>query len=236
MMVEYDGTNFAGWQLQAKGRTVQGEIEKALQTILKEQIRITGAGRTDAGVHARGQVAHFDAAKVPNGINWYKALNTVLPEDVVVREVFAAPANFHARHSAKSRSYQYRIHLGNTALERLHCWPVYFELDFSLLEACAKLLPGKHDFSAFCSDEERDRREAIIFEARWKKEGNFLSFDVTANRFLRAMVRMLVGSMAEVARGFMPLETFRELLQNPGNKKGGPPAPPSGLFLTRVEY
>ncbi len=236
MIVEYDGTHFSGWQLQAKGRTVQGEIEKALQTILKEEIRITGAGRTDAGVHARGQVAHFDASKIPDGINWYKALNTVLPEDVVVREVSEAPEDFNARHSAKSRSYQYRIHPGNTALERLYCWPVYSELNFHLLENCSKLLVGKHDFSAFCSDEERDQREAIIFEAGWKKEGNFLYFDITANRFLRAMVRMLVGSMVEVARGFMPLETFRELLQNPGNRKGGPPAPPSGLFLTRVEY
>lgn len=236
MMVEYDGTDFAGWQLQAKGRTVQGEIETALQTILKEPIRITGAGRTDAGVHARAQVAHFDTAKVPAGINWYKALNTVLPEDVVVREVSEAPADFNARHSAKSRSYQYRIHLSNTALERLHCWPIYFELDFHLLENCAKLLVGKHDFSAFCSEEERDLREALILEAAWKKDGDFLCFDITANRFLRAMVRMLVGTMVEVARGFMPLETFRQLLQSPGNRKGGPPAPPSGLFLTRVEY
>jgi tRNA pseudouridine38-40 synthase len=236
MIVEYDGTRFSGWQQQAKGRTVQAEIEKALQTILKAETPITGAGRTDAGVHARGQAAHFDASNIPSGINWYKALNTVLPEDVVVREVSETPVDFNARHSAKSRSYQYRIHSGNTALERLYCWPVYTELNFNLLENCARLLVGKHDFSAFCSDEKRNQREAIIFEAGWKIEEGFLCFDVTANRFLRAMVRMLVGSMVEVARGFMPLETFRELLQNPGNRKGGPPAPPSGLFLTRVEY
>jgi len=236
MVIEYDGTDFAGWQLQAAGRTIQGEIEAALQTILKERIRITGAGRTDAGVHAQGQVAHFDAFNIPGGINWHKALNTVLPKDVVVREVSEASADFNARHSAKSRSYQYRIHLGNTALERWYCWPVYFELDFGLLNECSKLLSGRHGFSAFCSDEERDQRESIVFEAGWKKEGNFLYFDITANRFLRGMVRMLVGSMVEVARGFMPPDAFRELLHNPMDKKGGPPAPPSGLFLTRVEY
>ncbi len=236
MVIEYDGTDFAGWQLQPGLRTVQGEIETALRTILQEEIRVTGAGRTDAGVHAEGQVAHFDASKIPSGINWYKALNTVLPKDMVVREVSQAHADFNARHSAKSRSYQYRIHLGNTALERWYSWPVYSELDFNLLQDCSELLPGRHDFSAFCSNEERDQRESIVFEAGWEKEGNFLFFDITASRFLRGMVRMLVGSMVEVARGFMPMDIFRELLHNPAGKKGGPLAPPLGLFLTRIGY
>ncbi|MGH8003663.1 MAG: tRNA pseudouridine(38-40) synthase TruA [Limisphaerales bacterium] len=236
MIVEYDGTAFAGWQLQPKERTVQGELEKALQTILQEEIRVTGAGRTDAGAHARGQVAHFDAAQSPNGINWTKAINSVLPEDVVVREVAEAKPGFNARFAAKSRSYEYRIHLGPTALDRTRCWPIYYELDFSLLERCAALLSGQHDFSAFCSEEERDKREAIVFEAGWKKDENFLYFDITASRFLRGMVRMLVGAMVEVARGFLGLEVFQKLLQNPEGKKGGPLAPPFGLFLMRVEY
>ncbi len=236
MIIEYDGTAFAGWQLQPVERTVQGEIEKALQTILQEEIRVTGAGRTDAGAHARGQVAHFDTAQSPNGINWTKALNSILPEDVVVREVAEVESNFNARFAAKSRTYQYRIHLGPIALWRNYCWPVFHDLDFSLLESCAALLQGQQEFSAFCSEEERDKREAIIFEAGWKKEGNFLYFDVTASRFLRGMVRMLVGSMVEVARGFLSLEEFQKLLQNPEGKKGGPLVPPSGLFLMRVEY
>ena len=236
MVIEYDGTAFAGWQLQPKERTVQGELERALQVILQEEIRVTGAGRTDAGAHAKGQVAHFDAAQSPNGINWAKALNSVLPEDVVVREVAEATADFNARFAAKSRSYRYQIHLGPTALERAQSWTVYYDLDFSLLERCAFLLSGQHDFSAFCSEEERDKREATIFEAKWKKEGDFLYFDITASRFLRGMVRMLVGSMVEVARGFMSLEAFQKLLQNPEEKKGGPLAPASGLFLMRVEY
>ena len=236
MVIEYDGTDFCGWQLQPVLRSVQGEIETALQAILREKIRVTGAGRTDAGVHAEGQVAHFDVSDIPNGINWYKALNTVLPKDVVVREVSQAPSDFNARHSAKSRSYQYRIHLGNTALRRWYSWPVYSALDFSLLQDCSGLLLGKHDFTAFCSDEQRDQRESTVFEAGWGKKENFLFFDITASRFLRGMVRMLVGSMVEVARGFMPWDTFRELLHNPDGKKGGPLAPPLGLFLTRVEY
>lgn len=236
MIIEYDGTAFAGWQLQPAERTVQGELEKALQVILQEEIRVTGAGRTDAGAHAKGQVAHFDAAQSPNGINWAKALNSVLPEDVVVREVAEAPADFNARFAAKSRTYQYRIHLGPTALGRAHSWTVFYDLDFSLLERCAALLPGPHDFSAFCSEEERDKREATVFQASWKKEGNFLYFDITASRFLRGMVRMLVGAMVEAARGFLSLEAFQKLLQNPEGKKGGPLAPAAGLFLMRVEY
>ena len=236
MIIEYDGTAFAGWQLQPEERTVQGELEKALQAILQEEIRITGAGRTDAGAHAQSQVAHFDATQYPNGINWTKALNSILPEDVVVREVIEEKPDFNARFAAKSRSYRYQIHLGSTALERAHSWAVFYDLDFSLLERCAALLPGQHDFSAFCSEEERDKREAIVFEASWKKEGNFLYFDITASRFLRGMVRMLVGTMAEVARGFLSLEAFQKILLNPDEKKGGPLAPASGLFLMRVEY
>ena len=236
MLIEYDGTGFAGWQLQPKERTVQGELEKALHIILKEEIRVTGSGRTDAGVHAKGQVAHFDAAKPPNGINWAKAINSVLPEDVIVREVAEAPDDFNARFAAKSRTYRYQIHLGPTALERAHYWTVFYDLDFSLLEQCAASLSGQHDFSAFCSEEERDKREASIFKAGWKKEGDFLYFDITASRFLRGMVRMLVGAMVEVARGFLGLEEFQKLLQNPEEKKGGPLAPASGLFLMRVEY
>ena len=236
MLIEYEGTAFAGWQLQPGERTVQGELEKALQTILQEEIRVTGAGRTDAGAHARGQVAHFDAEQSPNGINWTKALNSILPEDVVVREVAEIEPGFNARFAAKSRSYRYQIHLGSTALERKLCWPVYYDLDFSLLERCALLLPGQHDFSGFCSEEEREGREAIVFEAGWKEEGNFLYFNITATRFLRGMVRMLVGAMVEVARGFMSVEEFQKLLQNPEGKKGGPLAPASGLFLMGVEY
>ena len=236
MIIEYDGSAFAGWQLQPEERTVQGELEKALQSILQEEIRISGAGRTDAGAHAKGQVAHFDAAQSPNGINWAKALNSVLPDDVVVREVTEAEPDFNARFAAKSRTYQYRIHLGPTALERAHSWTVFYDLNFSLLERCADLLSGQHDFSAFCSEEERDKREATIFETGWKKEGDFLYFNITASRFLRGMVRMLVGTMVEVARGFLSLETFQKLLEDPEGKKGGPLAPAAGLFLMRVEY
>lgn len=236
MTIEYDGTGFAGWQLQPELRTVQGELEQALQSILQQEVRITGAGRTDAGVHACGQVVHFDARDFSNGINWTKALNSILPEDIIVREVAEAPADFNARFAAKSRSYRYQIHLGPTALERGRCWPVYYSLDFTLLERCAALLSGTHDFSAFCSEEERDKREATVTEASWKKSGEFLSFDITASRFLRGMVRMLVGTMVEVARGFMSLEQFQKLLQNPEGKKGGPLAPAAGLFLMRVVY
>lgn len=236
MIIEYDGGAFAGWQLQPEERTVQGELEKALQAIIQEEIRVTGAGRTDAGAHAKGQVAHFDAGQSPNGINWTKALNSVLPEDVVVHEVVEVEPDFNARFAAKSRTYQYRIHLGSTALARARSWTVFYDLDFSLLERCATLLPGPHDFSAFCSEEERDKREAKVFQANWKKEENFLYFDITASRFLRGMVRMLVGAMVEVARGFLSLEAFQKLLENPEGKKGGPLAPAAGLFLMRVEY
>ncbi len=236
MLIEYDGSAFAGWQLQPKERTVQGEIEKALQAILEQEIRVTGSGRTDAGVHAEGQVAHFDANQSPNGINWMKALNSVLPEDVVVREVAEVKPDFNARFTAKRRGYRYQIHLGPTALGRAHSWTVFYDLDFSLLERCAALLPGQHNFSAFCSEEERDKREAIVFTANWKKEENFLYFNITASRFLRGMVRMLVGTMVEVARGFLSLEAFQKLLQNPEGKKGGPLAPAGGLFLMCVAY
>ena len=237
LTIEYVGTKFAGWQYQENGRTVQAEIERALGQIVQASVRVHGAGRTDAGVHARGQVASvFVKQNVDAGL-LMKGLNALLPEDVVVWDVQEVLDEFHARYSAKSRSYEYIIRQQPTAIERRFCWFNTYKLDELLLNRCASQILGAHDFQAFCkADSDAESYDCSLTESRWTCGDSRFVFSVTANRFLYGMVRILVGTMIEVARGYRPYEDFLHNLEAKERSKVGMSAPAQGLFLTRVSY
>lgn len=236
--IEYDGGSFKGWAAQPGLRTVQGELEAALVTVLREPVQLTVAGRTDTGVHALGQVASFVTdAEVRKDLA--RRLNGVGPDDIAVTAATAVNDGFDARHSAKSRSYLYRV-LARSAPSPLEqgralWWP--HNIDLETLQACASTLPGTHDFTAFTptqTDHVRFNRD--ILAASWELDGDILTFRITADAFMRNMVRILVGTMLEAANGRRTLDNFTQLLQGATRSEAGDTAPPHGLYLESVNY
>ncbi len=237
--IEYDGSRFSGWARQPGLRTVQAELETALETVLRERIELTVAGRTDAGVHAWGQVASFQTdVEVPGDLA--RRLNGLAPDDVAITAAGPAPAGFDARGDATSRSYRYRLlaRRAPSPFERGYAlwWP--HRIDRDGLDACAAALPGGHDFTAFTptqTDHVRFKRD--IHTATWESEpGDILAFHVTADAFMRSMVRVLVGTMLEVASGRRSPESFAGLLAGAPRTAAGETAPPHGLYLESVDY
>jgi tRNA pseudouridine38-40 synthase len=236
--IEYDGTGFKGWAAQPGLRTVQGELEAALATILREPVDLTVAGRTDTGVHALGQVASFQtAAEV--GTDLARGANSIGPDDVTVTAAAQARDEFDARRDAVSRTYCYRVEAspGPSPFERGRAlwWPHAF--DREALESCAAALPGSHDFTAFTPTQtDHVRFERDVIGASWSREGPIACFHITADAFMRNMVRVLVGTMLEVASDRRTLEDFTQLLQGAPRSSAGDTAPPHGLYLESVEY
>lgn len=236
--IEYDGSGFRGWAKQPWLRTVQGELESALTTVLREPVELTVAGRTDAGVHARGQVASFETgAEVPDNLS--RRLNGVGPADASVRSASIVADGFSARHDATSRSYCYRL-LARPAPSpfeqgRALWWP--HAVDRGALDACAAALIGTHDFTAFTPTQtDHVRFERDVFAASWIDEGDVLSFRVTADAFMRNMVRILVGTQLEVASGRSGVDDLQRLLLGAARGEAGDTAPPHGLYLESVSY
>jgi tRNA pseudouridine38-40 synthase len=236
--LEYDGARFRGWAAQPGLRTVQGELETALETVLREPVQLTVAGRTDTGVHALGQVASFEtAAAAPR--NLAGQLNGVGPDDIAVTAATVVEDGFDARRDAKSRTYCYRV-LARSAFSpfergRALWWP--HRIDRDALNACAEALAGTHDFTAFTPTQtDHVRFERDILDAEWSQEGDILSFHVTADAFMRNMVRVLVGTMLEAASGRRTAQSFTQLLQGATRSEAGDTAPPHGLYLESVSY
>jgi tRNA pseudouridine38-40 synthase len=236
-IIEYDGTDFVGWQRQKNGRSVQEELESVLRRILQERITVTGAGRTDAGVHATGQVAHFRTGSGMPLRRLLRALNGLLPKDITVRRLETAAEGFHARRSAKARTYRYRISTRPTALDRDRSWVITYRLDRRALQACAETVRGIHDFRSFSRrGSARPHYRCVVLECTWRNRRGGMDFVITADRFLHGMVRSLVGTMVDVARGYRTVDEFRPILAGMDRRLAGPTAPPQGLFLERVHY
>jgi len=239
LKVAYRGTAYAGWQRQNNAVTVQQRLEEALDELLHERIRSTGAGRTDAGVHARGQVAHFELGRDFPLSGLVRGANTHLPEDIRVLGACRMPAGFHAQRSARSKCYRYRLVRTEvlSPLDSLFAVRAPHRFDLPAMQQASAAVLGEHDFSAFALAGGAHRQPVRkIFRAAWEEQGQELDFVIVGNGFLRGMVRSLVGTLLEVARGRMSPETFTRLLSGGERSQAGPTAPPQGLVLEGVEY
>lgn len=238
LLLEFEGTNYQGWQSQPSGPTIQSVLEQALESVTKSSLRITGSGRTDAGVHAEGQVAHFetDVMQIPMD-RLPAALNQALPDDISVLAAQLVPDDFNSRFDAVGREYEYHIAIYPRALQRQTSWYCKYRLDGELLNACAEMVLGEHDFTSFCAAI-TDTKNMIctLAASEWEIHPRGVIYRVRANRFLHHMVRMLVGNMIEVARGRWSPEYFWNLMQHPDHAHDTVTAPAQGLILKRVYY
>jgi tRNA pseudouridine38-40 synthase len=240
LTVHYDGTHFHGWQFQPDQRTVQGELEAALSRLAARPRTVVGSGRTDTGVHAIGQVASVDMPTRWEPAELHRALNAVLPPDVWVRHVRPVRPDFHPRYDALARTYVYRVGTDPEARSPFHrpwCWALGEEVDAAALTASAAELPGNHSFRAFAKAGQPERGDrCTVASAHWDQWSLGVRFTITADRYLHHMVRYLVGTMVEIARGRRAPGDLSTLLEPDTDLETSPPAPPEGLFLTRVEY
>jgi tRNA pseudouridine38-40 synthase len=236
-LLEYDGTDFVGWQVQNNGRSVQGELEGALKELTQREVRVVGAGRTDAGVHARGQVANFLTESLLSTDQLLKGSNALLSDAVRVLEAAEVPSDFHARYSAKERRYRYTITRAPHPMLRRYSWCVGYVLDFELLDRCAGEIRGSRDFRSFCKNSEmKENTTCQIFSAVWKAEGDFVTFEIGGDRFLHGMVRALTGTMIDVSRGHLDFDRFLEIMDSKDRLQVGMTAPARGLVLESVLY
>lgn len=237
LVLEYDGTDFLGWQAQAVGRTVQQETSLVLQQVLQESVNLIGAGRTDSGVHARGQVANFRTVSSVPTQSLLRAMNGLLPADICVRSVEEVAESFHARFDARLRVYRYYIVRNHIAIGRQYAWLLHYSLDLERMQRVAEMIIGEHDFASFCkSASELDHHRCTVDDSRWVVENDAVVYHVRANRFLHGMVRALVGTMVDIGRGFTPEGAFRDILNALNRLHAGMAAPAQGLVLEEVVY
>jgi len=234
--LEYDGTDFHGWQVQPGTRTVQGCLEAALGEILGHAVRVTGAGRTDAGVHALGQVASFQCPQVPALEQVLRRLNIGTPADMRILAVREVEDGFSARHSARARRYRYQMLRHRSALWTRYYHVLRWPVDVDAMARAAALLCGEQDFTAFANVRAGESCRCLVSRATVQGDSERVWFDITANRFLHNMVRRLAGALVEVGRGRLHAAAIRDILRQQDRSRGGPCLPAAGLFFVTVDY
>lgn len=252
LILSYDGTDYFGWQVQPDRVTIQGELSDAIERVTGERVLPQGSGRTDAGVHARGQVASFFLRAPIPAENFQRALNRTLPEPIRVLGAEKAGAEFHARHSVAAKSYEYRIFRAEICppWEARYAWALNWPLELEPMQGAAQAIVGTHDFTSFAAsdpdlatrraeqadDEERKGSMRTVFESGWEERGDLLVYRIRGNGFLHHMVRNIVGTLVEVGRGHRAPQDISSILEARRRSEAGATAPARGLFLHRVEY
>ena len=236
--LSYDGTRYHGWQIQPNGDSIQERLQGALSTLLRAEIAVTGAGRTDAGVHARMMVAHFDYEGELDGKQFCYKLNRLLPYDIAVQQVEQVADDLHARFSATSRTYHYYVHTVKDPFSRAYSCELHYPLDFKLMNEAARMLLKYEDFGAFCkSGADVKTTLCQVTAAEWHQTSpSSWYFEITANRFLRNMVRAVVGTLVDVGRGRLTLEEFQKVIEGKQRSDAGESMPGNALFLEKIEY
>ena len=244
LLIEYEGTAYSGWQIQNDQPTIQGTATQAIKRVTNREVNLIGAGRTDAGVHALGQVANFKIVHKLASDRFSEAINYYLPEDIRVKHSDEVSSDFHARFNATKRRYRYLVGTEKSAIYRNLRYFYPKTLNFEHLRKAAVIVTGEHDFGPFCvvASRKEDNR-CIVHAAHWRKFGPLLVFEITANRFLHSMVRSLVGSMLNLATlepdahpGNLTLERFADIILNPRDQRAAFTAPAHGLYLVSVAY
>lgn len=236
--LSYDGTNYHGWQVQPNGSSVQAELQRALSTLLRQPIEIVGAGRTDASVHARKMVAHFDVEELLDLKQTAYRMNRILPRDIAVEKIEKVGDDMHARFSATSRTYHYYIHTHKDPFCRAYSCETHYDLDFDAMNEAARVLLTQDDFASFCKTG-ADVKTTIchVTHAQWHQTSpTTWYFEITANRFLRNMVRAVVGTLIDVGRHRIDLKDFKQILENKTRTAAGESMPGHALFLEDVSY
>ncbi len=239
LTLAYDGTEFAGFQVQPNVRTVQGELMSALDTILGEKVKLIAAGRTDTGVHARGQVVSFRTATSIPTDRLPAALNSVLPRDMAVWQAEDVPADFHARHHATAKIYRYLLYLGRTPAPfiRHYSWRLFWAMDVKAMQEAAAELVGRHDFTAFCAAGSPVKNKVRTMQRiHIVSDRDLVLIEAVADGFLYKMMRSIVGTLVKVGRGVLTPEDVRDILAQNDRPRVGPTAPPQGLILWQVVY
>jgi len=237
LKLEYCGTDFVGWQMQANHRTVQGELADKLRLFLRHDVKITGSGRTDSGVHALAQYANFETNSAFRPVDIIHKLNLLLPKDIAVLECREVADHFDSRRDAIQRTYRYKICERPNAVDREFSWVLRKRYDISHLRRLSELIKTSRHFDNFCKTKSRrENNNCIIYESRWIRRGGFLVYEISANRFLHHMVRLLVGAMIAVLEGLISDEHFELILKNKIDEKAKYIAPACGLYLAEVGY
>ncbi len=238
IQLAYKGTHYHGWQVQPNAVTIQQVLNQALSTVLREDIHVVGAGRTDAGVHASCYWAHFDySGKLEEPGHIIFRLNRFLPDDIAIYGLYEVPPNAHARYDALSRTYQYQITTIKDPFKREYAYHLFWEVDMEGMNEAAKVLYRYQDFSSFSKSNTQNKTNLCeVYRAEWQRAGHMLIFTIQANRFLRNMVRAIVGTLLETGRGRLSPEGMQKIIESRNRSQAGYSVPANGLFLTHIQY